>query len=102
MGPKMNSYTALSTACEQILDAMMVLNLADGEMKSLRITLSIPINTGNVDRVQDIMSGIAKGISKSKTETVSSTTNIDWLPNRGRCQSRLSLKNVSTFSSKGH
>ena len=80
MGPKVNLDTALRNSYEQISVALTTLEVADGEIKSLDLTLSIPINTGNVERVKEKMDSISKGIITAKIEKKPIEFNITFLP----------------------
>ena len=80
MGPKVNLDMALRNSYEQISVASTTLEVADGEIKSLSLILSIPINTGNVERVKEKMESISKGIITAKIEKKSIEFNITFLP----------------------
>ena len=80
MGPKVNLDTALRNSYEQISVASTTLEVADSEIKSLDLTLSIPINTGNVERVKEKMESISKGIITAKIEKKAIEFNITFLP----------------------
>ena len=80
MGPKVNLDMALRNSYEKISVASTTLEVAEGEIKSLSLILSIPINTGNVERVKEKMESISKGIITAKIEKKSIEFNITFLP----------------------